>query len=551
MGNTRSTPILSVAVLACAHILSLATAANATVFQWYGGGANTDWNTAANWVGSVPSNSDQTDLEFGTVALQSPGQTTANNNISSDFNLNSMTFGSTAGASFTITGSSLDWKKDGTSNPSIVQNSSFNHAINVATKVSGDSLTMTGNGSGLATIGGNITTGGKPLIKTGTSSYVLTATLSDNHTLTINNGTFALAAGANINASNIQFTGGVLAMSNSFTRALGTGSGQVRWGAGGGGFAAYGGALSVDIGSSTSQTWGGSNFVPAGSPLIFGSVIADNIVTYIDEINFGTGTAATREIRVDDNPNSSADSARITGRLTAGGGAKSLNKTGGGILELTNGTNNYGGSTTVSAGVLKANNTSGSATGTGAVTINSGGTLAGTGTVSGTVTVNAGGTVAPGNSIGTLAVGGLTLASSSAALEIELNSSATPAADLLNVTGGIILGGGVLKLSFLNTPSSFDVQKIFLIIANDLADAVSGTFGTITGVPIGYSAVVNYAYAGTDSLGRTGTGNDIAVIVSVVPEANAIAMWGLILTIIGCGVTYRKMTVRMGKLHLQ
>jgi hypothetical protein len=92
---------------------------------------------------------------------------------------------------------------------------------------------------------------------------VLTATLSDNHTLTINGGTFALGAGANINASNIQFTGGVLATSGSFTRALGTSAGQFRWAAGGGGFAAYNGALSVDIGSVTSITWGGSNVVPA------------------------------------------------------------------------------------------------------------------------------------------------------------------------------------------------------------------------------------------------------------------------------------------------
>jgi len=51
----------------------------------------------------------------------------------------------------------------------------------------------------------------------------------------------------------------------------------------------------------------------------------------------------------------------------------------------------YTGSTNVNAGALLVNNTTGSATGTSTVAINTGGTLGGSGTVSGGITLNSGG----------------------------------------------------------------------------------------------------------------------------------------------------------------
>ena len=74
----------------------------------------------------------------------------------------------------------------------------------------------------------------------------------------------------------------------------------------------------------------------------------------------------------------------------------------GGTLEIQ-GASTYDGGTIVSAGTLLVNNTSGSGTGTGAVTVNSGGTLGGTGTIAGAITLDCGGAVAPGDGgIGTL-----------------------------------------------------------------------------------------------------------------------------------------------------
>ena len=82
----------------------------------------------------------------------------------------------------------------------------------------------------------------------------------------------------------------------------------------------------------------------------------------------------------------------------------------GGTCILT-GNNTYSGGTTVQSGSVFANNTAGSALGSGAVTVNNQGTLAGNGAVIAPVTVSAGGTIAPGSAsgtIGNLAVSSLT-----------------------------------------------------------------------------------------------------------------------------------------------
>jgi autotransporter-associated beta strand protein len=74
-------------------------------------------------------------------------------------------------------------------------------------------------------------------------------------------------------------------------------------------------------------------------------------------------------------------------------------KTGAGTMALS-GSNSYAGATTVSGGTLRANNISGSATGTEPVTV-ANGTLGGSGFISGAITVNAGANIAAGADSGT------------------------------------------------------------------------------------------------------------------------------------------------------
>jgi len=88
-----------------------------------------------------------------------------------------------------------------------------------------------------------------------------------------------------------------------------------------------------------------------------------------------------------------------------------LTKRGAATLTVS-GDNTYSGPTTVYEGTLLVSNTAGSGTGTGSVTVKTGGTLGGGGTIAGAVTANAGGTIAPGGSAGTLNVGTVAIPSS-------------------------------------------------------------------------------------------------------------------------------------------
>jgi autotransporter-associated beta strand protein len=131
-------------------------------------------------------------------------------------------------------------------------------------------------------------------------------------------------------------------------------------------------------------------------------------------------------------------------------GAVNVLKNGAGTWSLT-AANTYTGGTTIDQGTLAANNTTGSATGTGPVLVNAGGTLGGTGSVSGTITL-AGGSLAPGNSIGTLS--GTSANLSNGTLKIEIDSNpVVPASDKLTLSSGLTLGGinSVLQVTDLGS----------------------------------------------------------------------------------------------------
>jgi autotransporter-associated beta strand protein len=185
----------------------------------------------------------------------------------------------------------------------------------------------------------------------------------------------------------------------TLSRPLGQNAGQVTWSrdtntgsdySGGGGFAAYGQPVIVDLDAAgaSALTWNTTaNFIQNYDPLILGSRSANRRVTLIDNINLD---GATREIRVVDNPDSDDDRAAIGGVLS-GTGSSALTKTGDGVLELLAGlTHTYAGTTTVSAGTLLVNGALNAQTT--AVTVD-GGVLGGTGSIARPVTVNAGGMI--------------------------------------------------------------------------------------------------------------------------------------------------------------
>ncbi len=151
--------------------------------------------------------------------------------------------------------------------------------------------------------------------------------------------------------SNIDFQGGILQSSGSFTRYLGTQSDDMQWsnapGQSGGGFAAISGGLTVALNGGAQLAWGQNHFVTgAGASLDFGSTTATAATNFTNAIDLA---GSNQSIDVTANATNS-DIAIISGVLTDG--ALTVNADGAtGVLETT-AKNTFLGGTTIDAGTL-------------------------------------------------------------------------------------------------------------------------------------------------------------------------------------------------------
>jgi autotransporter-associated beta strand protein len=206
-----------------------------------------------------------------------------------------------------------------------------------------------------------------------------------------------------------------------------------------------------------------------------------------------------------------------------------LNKTGAGTAILA-GANTYTGPTTISAGTLKVNNSADSATGTGAVGVNSGGILAGAGLIGGPVSINAGGTLAPGNSPGILTVNNRVTFAAGSFFNVEVNGLAAGTGyDQLKTAGPVSLAG-TLSLSFGDfAPLGGDM---LFLIDNIGAAATTGKFQFDDNGKIGtFDGCDWFITYDAESAGvpRLDGGNDVAIYTLAVPEPATAALLAIAL----------------------
>ncbi len=179
------------------------------------------------------------------------------------------------------------------------------------------------------------------------------------------------------------------------------------------------------------------------------------------------GTGGTRTFTVNDVTGSAASDLVVSAKLANG----TVIKAGAGTLELAAGAT--GTETPVSWQVNSGKLLVNANVTTGGVSVASGGTLAGSGTV-GATTVD--GTFAPGNSIGTITIGGLLDLNGTSNFEIDPNLGIgfNRSSDLASASGAVSYGG-ILNVLYGGSSSDFTSGMVF-----NLFDATSFTDGFST-----------------------------------------------------------------------
>lgn len=510
---SESAVLLAVIVAALLTVFSQPSSAGSAT--WSSTPSSGDWNTNTNWVPTTVPNGPADVATFGTSNQTAISFSTCPTEVSG------ITFNSGASA-YTIDTSQGCLTISGfgvTNNSGVTQNFvADTGGILIPTLYFTNSAT-----AGTSTVfTNNVTADGGPI---GWSQTAFIDTSNAGSATIINNGpgggssSFYVGGMTNIVDNSSAANSTIISNGSSFSGKYG---GQTNFGGQGtagaatlianggsnGGLGAQidftenstGGTCRVEVfGNGYLTIGGGAN--PTLQPLTIGSLEGTGLV-YLGSKNLSVGSR---------NINTSFAGVIQDGDPINGGSGGSLTKIKAATFTLT-GANTYTGGTTVKAGKLLINNTSGSGTGSGAVQVN-GGTFGGNGTIAGPVTVGtssgSGAGLSPGqtgNQIGILTIQSQATFNAGGTYSCGIKSS-TAKADKIVANGVNIIGAAQFALADLGT-GTLTTGKVFRVIDNTSAAAISGTFTNLADgstLTVGSNTYL-VSYSG-------GTGNDLTLTV--------------------------------------
>lgn len=377
----------------------------------------------------------------------------------------------------------------------VIQNGTGSASVLVFTKVGAAQQTLAGTTANTYTGGTNVLGGTLRLSKTagvnaltgslnigdGTASAVVLLAAANQ----IADTTVATLAGTGSTAGVLRLAGNSETLAGISSHAL-LGGGVVENESGAVGTA----TLTVNVADNTTQMFAGivrdgDGVGTDGSLALVKSgngvqvVSGDN--TYSGGTTINAGTLVTGGVGTGQIVNNGALVINRTSDVTvaqAVTGTGTLNLGGSGTVVLSGNSNTYSGATTVDQGTLRVMNSSGSATGTGAVTIANGATLSGTGLVGGQTSINVGGLLSVGynGSAGqTMTLNGGLYSAGTLQLDLWANAGGVNSnanADILMAGGGAFTLTGTLQVTNngISTWAIGDSWKLFDWGAVSLAD---------------------------------------------------------------------------------
>lgn len=297
-------------------------------------------------------------------------------------------------------------------------------------------------------------------------------TVSRSQTWFANAGNLAVSGLVNLGGNDLSVSGG---FNTALTGAI-QGTGDLIKNGGGtltlGGTAAntFSGGLTVNAGAVTvakASALGSGPLTMNGGVLNVG---ANNLTLGAVYLNGGTIAATSGGI------SSSAGYQLQAGTVSSAlRGTGALIKTTPGTVVL-NSANTYSGGTQVQGGKLVVNNATGSGTGSGNVSISSGGLVMGIGTIGGVVTNGPGGSISAGNEIGTLNLA-----------NTIWFGGATNRWDIANATGTAGVGYDLLNINGTLTLTATAADKAFI-------DITSFTLAGVRGLTSNFDPTQNYLW---------------------------------------------------------